>query len=288
MELDLPHSGCRSIGRVASDSRTTQDPEVAPGGLVAEIRRNRFTDVRAIYPTIHVPTLVLATTGGDPLSFAEDGRYLASVIPRARLVQHDFVERPWLHWYRRAPAILSEVERFVDELGAEEQALKRMLATVVFTDIVESSAKATALGDARWRETIERHHALARAIIGQYDGREIDTAGDGFFAAFDGPGRAIRAVQAIATAVGSLGIEIRAGIHTGECEVVDGKPAGVAVNIGARIASLAVPGEVLVSRTVRDLVAGSGIDFDTRGEHELKGVPGEWQLYAVTGANTAR
>ena len=256
---------------------------IPPGGLIAEMRRWRHADTTAVLPSIHVPTLVLGTTGGDPVGSAEDARYLARMIPGARLVQHDWVEPYWLHWYHRGPAILAEIERFVNGLGEEQRALDRVLATVLFTDIVDSTATAARLGDGGWRETVERHHALARTVLGRYDGREVDTAGDGFFATFDGPGRAIRAAQAIVGAVPSLGIEVRAGVHTGECELVDGKPGGIAVSVGARIASLAGPSEVLVSDTVRNLVAGSGIGFEDRGTHALKGVPDEWHVWAVAG-----
>ena len=153
--------------------------------------------------------------------------------------------------------------------------------TILFTDIVGSTAKAVELGDARWRELLEDHHATVRRLLLRHRGTELDTAGDGFFARFDGPARAIRCACAIAETVGELGLEVRAGLHTGECEQVEGKVGGIAVHIGARVASLAQPGEVLVSSTVKDLVAGSGISFQERGEHELKGIPGEWRLYAV-------
>jgi class 3 adenylate cyclase len=156
-----------------------------------------------------------------------------------------------------------------------------VLATVLFTDIVGSTAKAADLGDRGWRELLEQHHARIREQLARYRGVELDTAGDGFFARFDGPARGIRCARAITEAVRELGLEIRAGLHTGECEVVDNKVAGIAVSIGARVAAQAAPGEVLVSQTVKDLVAGSGIAFDERGAAELKGVPGEWRLYAV-------
>jgi len=255
---------------------------IPPGGLIAEMRRYRDTDIGALYPTIHVPTLVLATAGRDPISSVENSQYLARVIPRARLVQHDIGAGPWLHWYDRAPKIVAEVERFVRALSEEDRALERVLTTVLFTDIVDSTATAARFGDALWRETVERHHALGRQILDRYGGREIDTAGDGFFATFSGPGRAIRAAEALVDAVRSIGLEVRAGVHTGECEVVDGKPGGLAVNVGARIAALARPSEVVVSDTVRSLVSGSGIEFDERGSHELKGVPGSWHLWAAT------
>lgn len=254
---------------------------IPPGGLIAEMRRFRFTDPRAVYPTIHVPTLVLATTGGDSVSSQENGRYLASAIPGARLVQHDIVERPWLHWYHRADAILAEIARFLDELGADDAMLRRVLATVLFTDIVGSTAQAAELGDARWRAVVERHHSLVRPIITRYGGVEVDTAGDGFFATFDGPGRAVRAAQSIAAAVPAIGLAVRAGVHTGECELIDAKPGGLTVNIGARIAALARPSEVLVSDTVKNLVAGSGMAFDDRGTHRLKGVPDAWRIWAA-------
>ena len=157
----------------------------------------------------------------------------------------------------------------------------RVLATVLFTDIVDSSARLAELGDRAWRELLERHHGLVRQELQRFRGMEVDTAGDGFFASFDGPARGIRCAQAIVDGLENLGLEVRAGLHTGECEVVDGKVAGIAVHTGARVASQAGAGEVLVSSTVKDLVAGSGIAFADRGVHELKGVPGEWQLFAV-------
>jgi class 3 adenylate cyclase len=157
----------------------------------------------------------------------------------------------------------------------------RVLATVLFTDIVGSSKMAATLGDQAWRELLERHHEVVRAQLSRFRGEEVDTAGDGFFASFDGPARAIRCGCAIVSAMPELGLEVRIGLHTGECELVDGKVAGIAVHTGARVAANAKPGEVLVSSTVRDLVAGSGLAFEDRGSHELKGIPGEWRLYAV-------
>jgi class 3 adenylate cyclase len=156
-----------------------------------------------------------------------------------------------------------------------------VLSTVLFTDIADSSARAAELGDALWRDLLERHHELVRRELARFRGKEVDTAGDGFFASFDGPARAIRCACAVVEDVRELGIELRAGLHTGECELVDGKVAGIAVHTGARVAANAQPGEVLVSSTVKDLVAGSGIAFEDRGPHELKGIPGEWRLYAV-------
>jgi len=179
----------------------------------------------------------------------------------------------------------TEIERFLTDVwetgGWEDAEPDRILATILFTDIVESTAKAIELGDRRWRGLLERHHMLVRRELLRFRGREIDTAGDGFLASFDGPARAIRCACAIVESVHDLGLSIRAGLHTGECEVTDGKIAGIAVHTGARVAALAAADEVLVSSTVRDLVAGSGIRFDEKGAHELKGIPGQWRLFAV-------
>jgi class 3 adenylate cyclase len=176
--------------------------------------------------------------------------------------------------------LLRETRRFIDGLATAPEP-DRVLATIMFTDIVGSTQRAADLGDAAWSELLARHHTLVRGELVRFRGEELDTAGDGFFAAFDGPGRAIECASAIRDAVRALGLEVRAGLHTGECERVDGKLGGIAVPTGARIASLAEPGEVLVSSTVKDLVAGSGIEFEDRGTRELKGVPGEWRLFAV-------
>jgi len=231
-----------------------------------------------------VPTLVLSSTTGENLTSPENGRYLASHIPGAKLVE---IERPadeihWLHWYGRAEPILGEVKRFLAELREEEASFDRVLATVLFTDIVGSTERAAELGDRGWRELVERHHATVRAMLARYRGIEVDTAGDGFFATFDGPARGIRCAQAIVDAVRPLGLEVRAGLHTGEVETIDRKAGGIAVSIGARVGGFAGASEILASSTVRDLVAGSGLAFQDRGEHELKGVPDRWHLYAVT------
>ena len=230
------------------------------------------TDLREVLPSIRVPTLVLYRDVHEEL-----GRDVAERIPGAQSVRvsgGDYLQI-WL-----SPEIPDEVERFV----AGEPAVDvpdTVLATVLFTDIVGSSALAAEVGDRAWRELLERHHALVRRELTRYRGQEKDTAGDGFFATFDGPARAIRCAHAIVDSVRELGLEVRAGVHTGECEVHEGKVAGLAVVIGARVAGAAQGGEVLVSQTVKDLVAGAGVDFDDRGERELKGVPGAWRLYAV-------
>jgi class 3 adenylate cyclase len=244
---------------------------------------NREIDVRDVVPSIRVPTLVMHRTGDQDVP-VEAGRWLAEHIPTAR-----FVEFPGSSHVAAADpgpvelelrAFLAAVRAGAEiEVGEPES----VLATVLFTDIVASTAKAAELGDRGWRELLERHHALVRRELGRFRGREVDTAGDGFFAAFDGPARAIRCGRAVTEAVQELGLEIRAGLHTGECEVVNGKIGGIAVHIGARVAAEAGPGEVLVSQTVRDLVAGSGLAFEERGVAELKGVPGEWRLFAVSG-----
>ena len=209
-------------------------------------------------------------------------RYLAENIPGAGIrgpgSEH-------AEWAGDTEPLLEEIEGFLAEVwnerAWEESEPDRVLATVLFTDIVGSTARAAELGDARWRELIEAHHGLIRRQLARFRGTELDTAGDGFFASFDGPARAIRCATAITEGVRELGIEVRAGLHTGECERIDHKVGGIAVNIGARVAAEAGAGEVLVSSTVKDLVAGSGIQFRERGVAELKGVPGEWRLFAV-------
>jgi class 3 adenylate cyclase len=238
---------------------------------------NTQIDTRAVLPTIAVPTLVIHHTD-DRDANVEEGRWIAAQIPGAR-----FLELPGedhLPWAGDQDRLLDEVEEFLTGTRPVREP-DRVLATVLFTDIVGSTERAAELGDRRWRELLEAHEAAVRGELVRYGGREIDTAGDGFLAAFDGPARAIRAACAIRDGVRRLGLELRAGLHTGECELANGKVRGIAVHTGARVAALAGPGEVLVSSTVRDLVAGSGIAFEERGEHELKGVPGTWRLYAA-------
>ena len=249
----------------------------SPGAAAALLRMNSYLDVRDVLPTIRVPTLVLHRTGDHDVDVAE-GRYLASKIPGAR-----FVELPGDdHWISAGnpDEIAGEIESFLTGTRPAEE-LDRVLATVLFTDIVDSTKRAVELGDRRWRQLLNTHDAAVRRELERFRGREVDTAGDGFFATFDGPARAVRCAISIGDAVRELGLDLRAGIHTGECELDGPKVRGIAVHTGARVASLAAPGEVLVSRTVKDLVAGSGLDFVDRGVHELKGVPGEWRLYAA-------
>jgi pimeloyl-ACP methyl ester carboxylesterase/class 3 adenylate cyclase len=257
----------------------------SPGAVEALHRMNKEIDVRHVLPAVRVPTLILRGSE-DRIVPAELAHYMASSIPSARVVEIPGAGH--LAFAKYQGPIISEIQSFLTEIwesgGWEEQEPDRVLATVLFTDIVRSSEKASALGDRGWRALLERHHALVRRELLRFRGRELDTAGDGFLASFDGPARAIRCACAVVDSLRELDLQIRAGLHTGECEVVDGKVAGIAVHTGARVAAQAQPGEVLVSSTVKDLVAGSGIRFADRGVRELAGVPGEWQLFAVEGA----
>jgi class 3 adenylate cyclase len=249
----------------------------ASPSMAYELNRAFFeTDLTDVGPAVRVPTLVLYR-GAD----AESGALaVADSIPSARAVRLAGED----YWgIFTSPELVDEIEAFV--AGESRPAVPdTILTTVLFTDIVASTERAADLGDRSWRELLAKHHALVRRELARFRGEERDTAGDGFFATFDGPARAIRAGQAIVESVRSLDLDVRAGLHTGECEMHEGKVAGIAVSLGARVASAAGPGEVLVSSTVKDLVAGSGIEFEDRGEHELKGVPGEWRLYAVSSA----
>jgi class 3 adenylate cyclase/pimeloyl-ACP methyl ester carboxylesterase len=255
---------------------------------------NLGIDVREALPTIRAPTLV---THRDPPQLADEdraqgpllvprveaSRYVAERIPGARFVELTPGDTPiWAVDQSEPLALFREFLTGAWEAGAWEPAEPdRVLATLLFTDIVGSTERAAELGDARWRELVQRHHALVRQQLVRFRGRELDTAGDGFFASFDGPARAVRCACAITETVPELGLDVRAGLHTGECELIDGKMGGMAVHIGARIGATAAPGEVLVSSTVKDLVVGSGLEFEEHGSHELKGIPGEWRLFAV-------
>jgi pimeloyl-ACP methyl ester carboxylesterase/class 3 adenylate cyclase len=258
----------------------------SPGAVEELHRMNKEIDVRHILPAVRVPTLILRGSE-DRLVPAEVADYMSAHIPSARVVEIPGAGH--LAFGKHVGPITSEIKSFLVEVwesgGWEEQEADRVLATVLFTDIVRSSEKAAALGDRGWRDLLERHHSLVRRELLRFRGRELDTAGDGFLASFDGPARAIRCACAIVDSLRELDLEIRAGLHTGECELVDGKVAGIAVHTGARVAAQAEPGEVLVSSTVKDLVAGSGISFVDRGVRELAGVPGEWHLYGVEDAS---
>ena len=233
-------------------------------------------DVRDVVPTVNVPTLVIHAAD-DRVCHVENGRYLARHIAGARYVE--LAGSDHVPWFDPEPTV-AEIREFLT--GTRETASPdRVLVTILFTDMVTSTELATSLGDRRWRDLLEQHHASIRRELTRFDGREVDTAGDGFFATFDGPARAIRCAQAIVAAVADLGLGLRAGLHTGEVEVLGDKVAGIAVNIGARVAGEAAPGEILVSSTVRDLVAGSGIAFADMGRRTLKGFDGTWQLFSV-------
>ncbi len=236
------------------------------------------TDVRHVLPTIQAPTLVMVSLAVHS-ALAEESPYIASRIPGAVFVQ---VEVPT----GEAAGALPDIDRFLASLQAEEARFDRVLATVLFTDIVGSTSTAAAIGDTAWRGLLERHHTMVRALLGRYRGSEVDTTGDGFFATFDGPARAIRCAQALVEAVRALNIEICAGVHTGEVETIDRNVASLALHIGARVGSMAAPSEVLVAQTVKDLVAGSGLTFEDRGEHELRGVPDRWRRYRVVSASS--
>ena len=254
-----------AVRRYARVTRNTISPDVAE-----DLTRILWqTDVRDILPTVHTPT-ALVVGDADAQAEREEAEYVASLMPNAtvRVLQG------------RSGLQTDEQMAIIRELGGiERSAGSTVLVTVLFTDIVDSTRKQAELGDRRWRELVLQHHAAVRRALSDWEGTEHDTAGDGFFASFVGPARAIHCAQEIAAKVSGLGLETRAGVHIGECEVIDGKPGGLAVTIGARIAANAGGSQILVSRTVKDLVAGSGLEFADAGEHELKGIPGSWQLY---------
>jgi pimeloyl-ACP methyl ester carboxylesterase len=250
---------------------------VSPGGARALLQLALDCDVRDVLPSIRVPTLILHRSG-DAMARVDGARYIAARIPGAKFVELSGVDH--FAWLGDDEEILGEVQEYLTGVrhGPEPD---RVLATLLFIDIAGSTERVRELGDARWRELLETHYVLVRRELARFRGQEIDTAGDGLFASFDGPARAIRCACAIRDAVASLGVEIRAGLHTGECTVIAGKLGGIAVHVGARVAAHAEPGEVLVSSTVKDLVVGSGLRFADRGAHSLKGLPGEWRLSVV-------
>jgi class 3 adenylate cyclase len=254
------------VRRYARITRNTVSPDVAE----ALTRILWQTDVRDILPTVHTPTALIVGEADAPAE-REEAEYVASLMPNATV-----------RLFRgRSGLQIEEQMAIIRELAGIEQRLSTVLATVLFTDIVDSTRKQAELGDRRWRELVLAHHSVVRGALSQWGGTEHDTAGDGFFASFVGPARAIHCAHEIAGRVAALGIETRAGVHIGECEVIDGKPGGLAVTIGARLLGTAGPREVVVTGTVKDLVAGSGFSFTDRGERELKGVPDLWRLYAV-------
>jgi pimeloyl-ACP methyl ester carboxylesterase len=253
----------------------------SPGAAMAVMRMNMEIDVRHVLPVISVPTLVLHRSG-DRLTPVGQARYLAEHIRGAKLAELPGVDHT--PWVGDSDALLDEIEEFLTGIrhGAEPD---RVLATVLFTDIVDSTKKAAELGDRGWNGVLKQHNAIVRRELARFRGREVNTTGDGFLIIFDGPGRAIRCASSISRQVRSLGIEIRAGLHSGECEMAGGNIGGIALHIGSRVADIANAGEILVSNTVKDLVVGSGISFEDGGLHTLKGVPGEWRLFAVARAD---
>ena len=249
----------------------------SPGAALALMKMNTYVDVRDVLPSIRVPAVVMHRTD-DRDANVEEGHYIASRIPGARFVEFPGADHSW--WTQDRDALIDEIEELVTGVRPAPEP-DRVLATVLFGDVVGSTERLRELGDHRWVEVLERFHDLVHRELERFRGREVDSAGDGFLAVFDGPARAIRCALALRAAVEPLGLQLRVGVHTGECERIGEKFAGIAVHTGARVAALAGPGEVIVSSTVRDLVSGSGIAFEERGEHDLKGV-GPRRLFAVT------
>jgi class 3 adenylate cyclase/pimeloyl-ACP methyl ester carboxylesterase len=280
---ELLEEGCPSLFEREEDRELfANELRVGASPAVAYALNRAFldTDLSAVLPAVRAPTLILYRRGGR---FEEEEKSLefAGRIPGARAMS---VSGSDYFGIFLSLDIADEIERFV--AGEQAPAVpESVLTTVLFTDLVGSTERASALGDRAWRDLLAAHHALVRRELARFRGEERDTAGDGFFATFDGPARAIRAGESIVDGVHELGLDLRVGIHVGECELHDGKPAGLAVNIGARAAAEAAAGEILVTSTVRDLVAGTGLAFEDRGERELKGVPGTWRLYAATEAS---
>ena len=287
-ELVAPHWGTGAMIEVAAPSHA-DDPAAramfarlerssASPGMLGQLALMFFDiDVRDVVPTVQVPALILHRAH-DRLVNIRHGRWLADHMPNAR-----FVELPGddhAIWYEEPELILGEVQEFLTGTRDAPEP-ERVLATVLFTDIVDSTRTASELGDQRWREVLESHDRAVGDALGQFGGRRIKSTGDGFLATFDGPARAIRCARAIVDSAPDQGIRVRAGVHTGECEVMGQDIGGIGVHIAARVSALAGPDEVLVSRTVKDLVAGSGLEFTDRGEHELKGVPDSWRLFAA-------
>jgi pimeloyl-ACP methyl ester carboxylesterase len=250
----------------------------SPAAGAALMRMNTLNDVRAVLPAVRVPTLVMHANGDRDVK-VEEGRYVADHIEGARFVEIAGGDHIWF-LSPQGDEIVDAVEEFLTGVRPRPEP-DRFLATVLFTDVVNGTARASELGDRRWGELIEQHHATVRSELDRHRGVEVDTAGDGFFATFDAPGRAVRCAMAVRDRVGALGLEIRAGVHTGECEMIAGKVGGIAAIVGARVREQAAPSEVLVTSTVRDLTSGSGIVFEDRGSRALKGVSRQWQLFAA-------
>jgi len=247
------------------------------GHAISSARKYMHTDIRPILPSIHVPVVVLIRPGHPESSWVASGRHLASLIAGA--VVDELPGEDSHLWAGDQAPVHRSVDAFLSDIRREQTELDRMLTTVLFIDVVGSTELLADRGDRGWRDLIERHRATVRSLLARFRGVEVDTAGDGVFATFEGPARAILCAKAISDESATLGLHVRAGVHTGEVEVADGKVAGLAVHIGARISQIAESSEVLVSQTVRDLVVGSGLHFEDRGEHALKGVPDRWRLF---------
>jgi class 3 adenylate cyclase len=287
-ELILPNWGDGSMIDISAPSQADnaetrafygrlERSTASPGMLGALGQMFLDLDVRAVVPSVHAPALVLHRSL-DRLVNVRHGRWLAERLPNARMVEFEGDDHTF--WYESAQEWIGEVQEFLTGARAMPDA-DRVLATVLFTDIVDSTRTAADLGDQRWRELLQRHQRAVRDALGSFNGREVKSTGDGFLATFDGPARAIQCARAILQSSEPLGIHVRAGLHTGECEVMGEDIGGIAVHIASRVTAHAGPGELVVSRTVKDLVAGSGIQFTDRGDQALKGVPDTWQLYAV-------
>jgi class 3 adenylate cyclase len=257
----------------------------SPSAIFAMDNLMREMDIRQLLPAISVPTLILHRDE-DVIEDVGSGRFLAEQIADARYVELPGADH--FPWAGDQDSVIAEIRKFIREVQEEhEETFDRVLATIMFTDMVDSTAQAATIGDRRWRELQEQHNRLIRSQLARYRGREIDTAGDGFFALFDGPARAVRCASAICTSMKGVGVEVRAGLHTGEIQSSGDGVSGIAVAIGARVGALAGGSEVLVSSTVKDLVVGSGLEFEERGLHALKGVPDEWRLFAVAPSGRA-
>jgi pimeloyl-ACP methyl ester carboxylesterase len=277
LDLDMWAPSIARNDRAAEDLAAYMRASASPGAVRAVMQMNREIDVRTVLPAVRVPTLIVHRTGDRNIR-VEHARYMAERIPGARLIELPGDDH--VPWVGDGDALLDEVEEFLTGVrhGPEPD---RVLATLLFTDIVGSTEQAATLGDRRWRDLLAEHNALVRRELARFRGREIDAAGDGFLATFDGPARAIACAAAVVAGVKPLALAVRAGVHTGECEVLGPKLSGIAVHVAARVAALARADEVLVSSTVRDLVAGSGLRFSERGVHVLRGVPGDWRLFAL-------
>jgi class 3 adenylate cyclase len=290
VELILPHWGDGSIIEVSAPSQADnaearefwgrlERSTASPGMMIALAQMFLDIDVRDIVPSVHAPALILHRTH-DRLVNVRHGRWLAEHLPNARIVEFEGDDHGF--WFQGTDQWLGALQEFLTGARAVPQT-DRVLATVLFTDIVDSTRTAADLGDQDWRKVLERHQRAVREALDRFGGREVKSTGDGFLATFDGPARAIQCAKAILQSSETSGIRVRAGVHTGECEVMGDDIGGIAVHIAARVSAQAEPRELLVSRTVKDLVAGSGLEFTDRGAHTLKGVPDAWQLYAVDG-----